>query len=156
MRLLEVFKDFQIVVNGKSFFGRYTYPFRVEPKPDPEPLTLSELREYVRNMQRRYPDREFKLGTRTLNGKKYYIITRKKYQKDEEGKAHKVKDRIPIYFDLETQKAYVPESYLKTKPKLANYLCMVTLGALGLSQPRYARWEKPPLQPEGEGSTTHT
>jgi len=136
MKLLEVFKDFQVIVNGKGRFGAYDQTFRVEPKENHEPLTIDRLREYVRKMRERYPEREFKLATRTVNGKKYYIITRKSYKK-ENGKIHRVWDRVPIYFDLEEQKAYVPEFYVRTRPKLVNYICMVTLGALGLSQSRY-------------------
>jgi len=139
VKLLEVFKDFYVVVNGKGFFGRHDQLFKVEPRLNPQPLTIDKLREYIRNMRARYPEREFKLAKRTVNGKKYYIITRKSYWKDEEGKIHRIYDRVPIYLDLETQKAYVPEYYVKTRPKLVNYICMVTLGALGLSQSKYVR-----------------
>jgi hypothetical protein len=139
MELLEVFKDFQIIVEGKGFFCRYTQTFKVEPKEDHDQLTIDKLKDYVRDMQKRYPEKEFKLATRTVNGKKYYIITRKSYEKDDNGKIHRVWKRVPIYFDLEEQKAYVPKYYVRTRPKLVNYICMVTLGALGLSQSKYVR-----------------
>lgn len=139
MRLLEVFKDFKVIVNGKGFFGKHQQTFIVEPKTNQEPITINKLRDYVKNIQRKFPDKEFKLTTRTVDGKKYYIITRKSYWKDENGKIHRVWDRVPIYFDIEEQKAYVPEFYVRTRPKLVNYICMVTLGSLGLSQSKYVR-----------------
>jgi hypothetical protein len=114
MRLLEVFKDFQVIVEGRGFFGRHVQTFKVEPKENPHQLTIDRLKGYVRNMRKRYPENEFKLATRTVNGKKYYIITRKSYWKDDNGKIHRVWKRVPIYFDLEAQKAYVPESYVST------------------------------------------
>jgi len=49
------------------------------------------------------------------------------------------KDAIPIYFDLQNQRIYVPKTYMDKKPKLANYILMRTLGALGLTKTRYKK-----------------
>jgi hypothetical protein len=46
-------------------------------------------------------------------------------------------DAIPIYIDLQNQRFYVPQIYIKTKPKLTAYIIMKTLGALGITQSKY-------------------
>ena len=57
----------------------------------------------------------------------------------EDGKRVRVRDRIPIYVDLERQEFYVPQSYLRRRKKLANYIIMRTLGTLGVSRMRYIK-----------------
>jgi len=52
-------------------------------------------------------------------------------------KRNRKKDRIPIYFDLDQQRVFVPKTYVKRNKSLTNYICMITLGALGVSQSRY-------------------
>jgi hypothetical protein len=79
---------------------------------------------YVNSLQQRYPNHNFYLR----RWRNYHIITRKgKY----------VKGRVSIYIDLEKQAFYIPKSYLQKNPKLANYIIMVTLGALGVSQSKH-------------------
>lgn len=137
MRLVEIFTEYVPVVNGKGQMGRYDQKFIIEKKPNPKILTVEDLENYVRNLQRRYPRNQFYLRKTKYMDKTFYVITRKSYIKTEDGRRKWVKERIPIYFDLENQKFYVPESYLKRMPKLANYIIMVTLGALGISQSKY-------------------
>jgi len=52
------------------------------------------------------------------------------------------KDRIPLYFNLKEQKIYVPKTYVTKNRSLTNYICMRTLGALGISQSTYVRGGK--------------
>jgi len=139
MRLLEVFKDFKVTLRGKGQFGRYDQLFTVEPKTEPKHLTLEDLQNYVKNLQERYPNHQFYLRRTTHKGKTYYVITRKSYRKLPNGKKKRVRDRIPIYIDLENQKFYIPQTYVKRKPRLTNYIIFRTLGALGISTVKYEK-----------------
>jgi len=175
MKLLEVWRDFQIEVAGSSQFGKYKAIYLVVPKENADPLTLEKLKEHVKRLQQRYPQRQFYLR----KYKNYIVLTQKtviaprgvhgeikklrkiirKYQKLMIQTAlhqyliYKLrerikqfsrqitvkKDAIPIYFDLENQKIYVPKTYMDKKPKLVNYILMRTLGALGLTKIRYKK-----------------
>ena len=139
IKLLEVFEDFEIYVKGGSQYGRYDAWFKVVPRKDRKRIELKDLEEYIKNLQKRFPKKNFYLGKRKINGKTFYIITKKSYYIDNNGRKRKIRDRVPIYADLEEQKFYVPASYVKKMPKLVNYICMVTLGALGVSQSVYIR-----------------
>jgi len=58
-------------------------------------------------------------------------------------RVRKKKDVVPLYFMVEdgqlTGRVFVPETYVKTRPKLVNYICMRTLGSLGMSQSKFVR-----------------
>mgnify|MGYP000011619538 CR=1 FL=1 len=173
MKLLEVFKDFQVEVIGSSQHGRYRALYIVEPKPNHEPITVEDLKEYVEKLRQKYPDRGFYLRKyknfivltqktviaprgvqgeikRTRKQLKRYMkllmpspvdlwmihLLREKLRKLS-SKVKVKKDAVPIYFDLESQKIYVPKTYVERKPKLVNYILMRTLGALGVARTRY-------------------
>jgi len=136
MKLLEVFKDFQIQIRGMS--NRYKATFKVVPKPNPKHVTLEDLQNYIKRLQEKYPERNFYLRKTRVKGKEYYVITRKCYYIGKDGKRHRAYDRVPIYVDLENQKFYVPKSYVEKSRRLTNYICMVTLGSLGVSQSKFA------------------
>jgi len=142
MRLMEVFKDFEVRLRGKSFHSKYDAEYIVEPKPNPKTVTIEDLRKYVEDLQRRYPDKNFYLGSLYdfVDGvwKELYVITRKKRMKMADGTVKYVTDRVPIYVDLEEQKFYVPQYYVKRRYKLTCYIIMRTLGTLGVSRVRYA------------------
>jgi len=167
MKLQQVFTDFELIVKGKGQHGRYPQQFKVTPLPKPKPITLSDLEAYVQNLAQRYPQRGFKLKKtrrpdetlkrrlqtslqrhlnilfktpvdhamiqhltqqlKNLPKKIFYVITQK------------ASPKVPIYIDLETQTFWVPKTYLTRKRKLVNYICMRTLGALGISQSKYYR-----------------
>jgi len=59
----------------------------------------------------------------------------------EKGGIKKVEGRLSILFDLSAQppKIYVYRREYQSNPKLANYILMRTLGALGLTQTKYVR-----------------
>jgi hypothetical protein len=124
VQLIELFKEYIPTVRGKALNSRYEAVYRVEKKPNPKTVTEDDLVKYVNSLQQRYPNHNFYLR----RWRNYHIITRKgKY----------VKDRVSIYIDLQKQTFYIPKSYLEKNPKLANYIIMVTLGALGVSQSKY-------------------
>ncbi|MEM4500569.1 MAG: hypothetical protein QW512_00365 [Thermofilaceae archaeon] len=138
MKLLEVFKDFEVRVRGKSFRSRYDAEYIVEPRQDPKIVTIDDLRKYVEELQRKYPDRNFYLYTTHVNGVEYHVITRKKRLKLPGGVKY-VSDRVPIYVDLKSQRFYVPQHYVKRRYRLTCYLIMRVLGTLGVAKVRYAR-----------------
>ena len=70
---------------------------------------------------------------------RYFIFKLKEKMKKLSRQITVKKDAIPIYFDLENQKIYVPKTYMDKKPKLVNYILMRTLGALGLTKIRYKK-----------------
>lgn len=137
MRLLQVFKDFEVRLVGKSCRSRYDAEYKLEPKPNPKKVTLDDVKAYVEDLQKRYPEKNFYLGFKTINGKTYCIITRKKRIRTREGLVKYVSDRIPIYIDLEEQKFYVPQRYVKKQYKLTCYILMRTLGKLGVARVKY-------------------
>ncbi|MEM2529109.1 MAG: hypothetical protein QXG40_06900 [Ignisphaera sp.] len=135
MKLMEVFKDFEVRLRGKSFHSKYDAEYIVEPKPNPKTVTIEDLQKYIEGLQRRYPDKNFYLGRRG----ELYVITRKKRMKMADGTIKYVTDRVPIYVDLKEQKFYVPQYYVKRRYKLTCYIIMRTLGTLGVSRVRYAK-----------------
>ena len=137
MRLVKIFDEYDdITIAGKSNHSRYDALYKVERVPDAR-VTLEKIKEYVRSLQNRFPDREFMLKEVEVDGKKLYAITRKSYVKTKDGRKKIVKDRIPIYVDIEKQEFYIPKSYIKYSRKLANYVIMRVLGALGVARVRY-------------------
>jgi len=131
--LLEVFKDFDVTIKGYGQFGKYRQLFKLIPKPNAKPVTLQDLENYVKNLQQKYPDKNFNLLKKTINGKTYYIINKKKRIQSKK----QIYDRVPIWFDLENQKIYVPKSYVTRQKRLTNYILMRTLGTLGLAKQIY-------------------
>jgi len=71
--LLEVFKDFQIYVEGKASNGKYRALYQVIPREDRQIITVKELRDYVKNLAVKYPDEQFRLERKG----KYYVLTKR-------------------------------------------------------------------------------
>jgi len=139
MRLLNVFEDIEIIVRGKSCMGRYDATYVLVRREDAKRVTLEDLEKYVENLRQRYPERGFKLRKAKYRGKTYYVIDQDVYERKKGRRKRKKKDRVPIYFDLERQEVYIPESYWRTNQRLAAYILMRTLGALGISTVKYVR-----------------
>jgi type II secretory pathway component GspD/PulD (secretin) len=138
MRLVRIFDEYaDITVMGKSNHSRYDALYEVVRIPDAR-VDLDRIQKYVQSLQQRYPDKNFMLKKVKVEGKEYYVISRKSYIITPDGKRKKVRDRIPIYIDLEEQAFYIPKSYIEKNRKLANYVIMRVLGALGISRVRYA------------------
>lgn len=142
MKLLEIFKDFKIIIKGKSFHSKYDADFEVIKKTNPKVITLQDLKEYIEDLQNKYPNHNFYLDHKYVNGKEYYIITRKKRMRMPNGSIKYVKERIPIYIDLKEQKFYIPQCYIKKQYKLACYVIMRVLGILGISTTKYIGMKK--------------
>lgn len=131
-RLVKIFDEYNdIKIKGKSCKSRYDALFTLV-KNQSTPVTLDKITEYVNNLQAKYPNRGFMLKRIRLNNKTFYIITKKSINA---GKI--VKDRIPIYIDIDNQEFYIPQSYIKKQKKLANYVIMRVLGALGVAKVKY-------------------
>jgi hypothetical protein len=138
MRLVRIFDEYaDITVMGKSNHSRYDALYEVVRIPDAR-VDLERIQKYVQSLQTRFPDKNFMLKKVKFEGKEYYVISRKSYIITPDGKRKKVRDRIPIYIDLEEQAFYIPKSYIEKNRKLANYVIMRVLGALGVSRVRYA------------------
>jgi len=242
-RLLEVFKDVEVVVEGAAMNGKYRTLTKVEPRADARKVELKDLRDYVERLNERYSDRRFFVKKVKRDGFELYVLDqlthvaedlealnarmrkmleaanmiveeaervkgefeekRKEYEvyrvemerilrrswlirwiwhfrlkklkgkvmewsemlkayeekvarlneRHEELKAEiealkeqisrggvkEVRGRLPIYFDLHSQRVYVDEDDYKVEPKLSNYILMRTLGALGVSQTRHVK-----------------
>jgi len=126
LKLVEIFEEHTPIVKGGS---RHT-DFIIRKQPNPPQLTETDLATYVERLQRIEPREGFYLRKITWKGKTLHVITKRK-------KRH-MKPRIPIYFDLKNQKFYIDKRDLQKNEKLANYIIMVTLGSLGISQSKYA------------------
>lgn len=136
-KLIKIFDEYTPILTGKGNFGRYAQKFKVVKKEDARSITIDDLRSYVESLNQKYPDRGFTLRKVSLGTRTFYVITKKSYVKTGHKKIKIVKDRIPIYADLKNQEFYVPASYLKNQRKLANYVIMRVLGALGISTVKY-------------------
>jgi len=133
-KLLRIFQDHQPIIMGKGQFGRYNQKFVILPKKNPPDITLEKLQKHVENLQKRFPDKNFVLKKKKIGAQTYYVLTKKRYDKH----GNLQKDTIPIWFDLEHGEYLIEEKTLQKQPKLANYVIMVTLGSLGISQSQYA------------------
>jgi len=137
MKLVKIFDEYNdIIIRGKSNFSKYDAYYKVEKKPGSK-VELKDLQEYVNNLRLKYPGKHFLLKKVKINNKVLYVITKKSYYKTRKGKIKIVKDRVPIYVDLDNQEFFVPESYIKYNRKLTNYIIMRTLGSLGVSRVKY-------------------
>ena len=137
-KLVKIFKDYYPIVNGKGQFGRYNQKFIIVPKRKPAKITLEKLKTYVATLQKRFPDKNFILKKKQVGRITYYILTKKRYDKH----GNLQRGIVPLWFDLENQKVWIEERVVKKMPKLANYIIMVTLGALGISQSKYYGMER--------------
>jgi hypothetical protein len=115
---------------GNSIYLRLR---RIERNPEAPKLTLEDLQKYLEGLRARmkakYGDEVanlFYIGKRTVNGKTYIVLGRKR----KKASNLKASDRLPIYFDLESGEAYIPETYAKKGIKRTRFLLMTVLGAL--------------------------
>lgn len=139
MRLLEVFKEFDILLRGKSNFGRYEGTYLLVKKSNPKRVTEQDLAQYVARLQQKFPERNFQLKTRKYRGKVYYIVDQDIWVRQRRRRKKRKKDRVPIFFDVEEQKVYVPKSFVDRNKRLVGYILMRTLGSLGISTVKWVR-----------------
>jgi len=116
-------------------------------------VSPEEIDAYVFRLQQRYPDRGYRVvpvtvkewgfclrtrrkskvmfrPVRCLRGRRRFLVIRKRpgHPKD-----------VPLYYEVKTGTWFVPSSYLRRARRLAMFIIMVTLGALGVSQTRWWR-----------------
>jgi hypothetical protein len=130
LKLIEIFEEHTPIVKGGSQYGRYQAEFIIVKKPNPPQLTETELGIYTERLQQKYPSEGFYLRKITWKNKTLHVLAKRKN--------HHAQGRIPLYFDLENQKFYIDKRDLQKNERLANYIIMVTLGSLGISQSKYA------------------
>jgi hypothetical protein len=130
LKLTEIFEEHTPIVQGGSQYGRYKADFIIAKKPNPPHITETDLKTYVERLKQRYPTEGFYLRKIKWHGKTLHVIGKRKRKG--------VTGRIPIYFDLQNQKFYIDKKDLEKNERLANYIIMVTLGSLGISQSKYA------------------
>ena len=132
-QLLEIFKDFEVEItytySNKSGSKQRNVRYIIVPKASPKKVTLDDLKEYASGLAKKYPKEGFVLKEEKVGEKTFYVITK--------DSANPEKPYVPIYFDLENQKFYVPKEYVEKDSKLTNYIVMRTLGALGVSRTSY-------------------
>ena len=76
--LLKIFEDVKIRYTARTARGSYLQEFEVVKRPNPEPITLEKLAEYVTNLNQRFPDREFYLDEKVIDGKKFIVLSQKR------------------------------------------------------------------------------
>ncbi|MEM7817886.1 MAG: hypothetical protein QXP52_00140 [Candidatus Aenigmatarchaeota archaeon] len=129
-QLVEVFKDYEIIVPSRLKEGKYTRLYKIVKKNNPKKITLEDLKNFVKKLNERYPEEGFCL----IKQKDLYIITK--------NNEHRKLNFVPIYFDLKNQKIFIEKEYAEKEKRLTNYILMRTLGALGISQSKYIGSEK--------------
>jgi len=112
---------------------RYVYLAQIVRRQDAPKITLQMLEDYLTKLKERMKKQHgeevanlFYLGKRRVDGKLYYYLGRKRKRVGN----LKTTDRLPIYFDLDTNEVYVPYSYTQSQRKRVNYILMTVLGAL--------------------------
>jgi len=174
MRLLEVFKDFKIeLISRRSGGVEYVGTVKpLAPRPTGGEITYEELARlradtdilyrrvspeeinaYVFSLQRRFPDRGYRLINHTVKEWGFYLRMRRKskvmvrpvrYLRRVRHflvirKRPKHPKDVPLYYELTTGLWFVPASYLRKARRLAMFIIATTLGALGVSQTRWWR-----------------
>jgi len=121
--LLEIFKDFEVEVEGISGNKRYRALYHVVKKENPKRVTLEDLENYAKRLSEKYKGEKFAVEKQG----EFYVLVKKSG----------TLPSLPIYFYLENQRFFVrKEDYLKNK-RLANYIIMRVLGALGVVTEKY-------------------
>jgi len=131
LKLLEPFKDFDLILRGRGYHSKYEQLFRAVPKPSRPTITLQDLQQYAEELQARYPERCFTLRHEVVDGREYWVLT-------QQGVGKK-KDAISIYFDLASQKIMIPSYYWRNRRKLARFILHRVLGRFGWIETKYVR-----------------
>ena len=77
IQLLKIFEDIKPRYTARTARGSYLQEFEVVKRPNPEPITLEKLAEYVTNLNQRFPEREFYLDEKVIDGKRFIVLTQK-------------------------------------------------------------------------------
>ena len=134
VELLEVFRDHIVEVEYREKSGKYRILYEIVPKKQPATLTEETLRNYIDRLASKYPEEGFTLEKVKMSKRTYHVMTKV-------GERAKFSN-VPIYFDIDNQKIFVPKECVENNEKLTNYILMRTLGALGITQSKYLGREK--------------
>lgn len=138
LNLVEIFKEhrvfitveYQSVGKGGKVYGYRRNLWEVLPKKKPSIVTLESLQNYVAKLNEAHPQDGFYLEERKIGRRKFIVLTKRNPTPE--------RPSVPIYFDLENQRFYIERESLNNL-KLTNYIIMVTLGSLGVSQSKYVK-----------------
>jgi len=78
LRLLKIFEDVKPTYQSITANDSYVQEFEIVRKPNPEPITIEKLEQYVSNLNNRFPDREFFLKEVEIDGRKLYLLSQKR------------------------------------------------------------------------------
>lgn len=94
-RLLEVFRDLEVEVEGRAMNGRYRALYRLTPKAEGVKVKLEDLKGYVERLNGRYGERGFFVKRVERDGLELYVLDQEAPQVEElkalEGEAERVK-----------------------------------------------------------------
>jgi len=136
VNLVELFKDYKVEIQvkhksvgkgGKVYGDRLTL-YEIIPKKNPKRLTPEDIKKYVDDLSIHHPEEGFVYVKKVISGREYHIITKMNSKSN--------KPNVPIYFDLERQRFFIEKESTKT-PSITNYIIMITLGKLGVTQSKY-------------------
>jgi len=78
VKLLKIFEDVKPRYTARTSGNSYIQEFEVVKRSSPEPITLERLAEYVEGLNQRYPDREFYLDEREVDGKRFIVLSQRR------------------------------------------------------------------------------
>lgn len=117
MKLLEVGKDFEIKIKGYSGAPKYKITKQLTLKHARIRIPLKDLREKIKNLQTKYPNKGFFLERSRYKGRVYWRFGRK--EPNMKG--------IPLYYSTTLGKIYVPKGFVDKKYKLVCSVIMYRL-----------------------------
>lgn len=150
-----------VEIKGKGYHSRYDAVFTLEAKRDAKFPSLDDLKRYVDELAKRYPERGFTLTTITLAPGRINpvrrvwnflvnlvlrVFLRRKPKPKAEAKtlyvvtqrdAIQKKDAITLAFDLDKRAVYIHRADMEKPKALVNYLIFRSLGSLGLVKSKY-------------------
>jgi hypothetical protein len=131
LKLLEPFKDFELILRGRGYHSKYEQLFKAVLKPSRPAITLQDLQQYVEELRARYPERGFTLRHEVVDGREYWVLTQVGVRRK--------KDSVSIYFDLANQRIMIPAFYWKNRRKLARFILHRIMGRFGWIETKYVR-----------------
>jgi len=126
MNLLEIGKDFDIIIRGTSGYtsrGQLRKArFRLDLKTETIKVSIKQLGKKIKDLIERYPKKNYYLERRKYAGKVYWRFGRKE---------EKMRG-IPLYYSATDKRLYVPSSYVKRKYRLTCSVISYRLRDLGI------------------------
>lgn len=124
--LLEPFKDFDVVVYDSKPYQPSIKRKRIIELHRQPCLNISEIRQSMKSMRKKYPKIDFYHKSIRGRFKKkvrtYHVI----------GREYKDKPDIPFYYNISLRKFYVNKKDYSENPRLTNIVVMMRLSSLGI------------------------